>query len=1248
MTAALERRFGVDAEHGLAEQLETVAAQLVDEYWNDNQYDILGIVDGSFLEEYDDFNVGAAFRNAAVVSTTYALLSRCGLEPERYFTHEDFLNVFDFNTPAIVAALGTAVSQASEQILRQIEVTIKNYEREKLTERSQNHDRAELSEERGLPDPRPDADRTDADAPRQVRADAEALPAGAAPGAVESDDPERNPVPAPAGDRGGGEQPDGADNPGAGESGGRDRGTESVRPDALDRPDEHLQSPGGRNDSGRADLQLNEQTPAEASGQITLFPSEGEQIEMIMETESAATAPFAFSLPQENIDQLLRVGSNTEDARTKLALEFMKQKPTSELTAFVKRTFHDGYGLITEHGKLSSWAADDGLHIQRGSSVRYARNAQILAWEDVTARIGELLEQGRFATNVELTEAPGYERREAAQSLWYLCGDMSDAARNGGWLPTIRENYKGGFPEATERLRKLLEDPDTRQTIMDELTLFAQAWREDASLMRFRLYRPDMMLERVAELGIARREYPEGMTEMPAQTAFITEDEIDATLSRGGSFEGGAGRIYSYWQQEHTPKEKSDFLKNEYGTGGGNGAVSHNFDSWEDHSSKGIVLKKPFAEDVNLSWAKVSKRIDALVSKDRYLTPEGKAAWEKAQAENAARSAAVNEYNAIKEAHPDDIVLFQVGDFFEMYGEDAKTAAKLLDFNLTTRNIPGVGRVEMCGVPSHQLTFYLEKLRDTQDAVVASIGTLDGKHTIRVVPSIDHEAARAIDAHEAEFGADGYRAFPGDRPEKEAASAPEPAPVSPAREISQEDIDRAIQTWNGSIESKRAVVRYMEMHGREKQTAEWLAMEFNATTDPFHISVDGAEMDLSWPKVQRRIAQLIKADRFYTTEEYDNLDDVDPVAIREHLAQAGIVNGQVTDPEALDRDPFIQQVQADAERIAEEAPERKQPSERKRPGQSRAERNFRSFARQFPEIVSGEYRYLALRKGEDSGYMPLTIQRIAENEIAIAHFYELNGDLMYDPEMTFRIDAEKGTLEPLTFRQDGGFPLYQEVYPEPGKWIPKLRNDLNAFAEQWLKNIEQQNRVRYRAIAVRDGEDVEITFDENGQQVPENTETPEERQTQIKEAFRAARLEYDDIDSYDGYLFFRDEGGVAYTFQSWDEAAEWLNGVVFDDPELDAREPLPLDGNAVSAEKTGVETPETEAAPLPEGSDTGANKPEKARDFTPYSVGDTVYLENTAYQITEISDFDVQLRDPTQRYPIFRSENRERFERELY
>ena len=117
--------------------MESAATQLAKEYWKDHKRDILYNIDDSYLDGYDEFNTEMQFRNAAKVSITYMLMSRCGLEPEAYLEPEDFMPVFDFNTPAAVAALCSAVSEISQQVLRQIEVAIRNYERE----RSQNHDR---------------------------------------------------------------------------------------------------------------------------------------------------------------------------------------------------------------------------------------------------------------------------------------------------------------------------------------------------------------------------------------------------------------------------------------------------------------------------------------------------------------------------------------------------------------------------------------------------------------------------------------------------------------------------------------------------------------------------------------------------------------------------------------------------------------------------------------------------------------------------------------------------------------------------------------------------------------------------------------------------------------------------------------------------------------------------------------------------------------------------------------------------
>ena len=245
VSAALEQRFDVPGSD-LSDQFEKIAAQLAAEYWNEHRQDILHIVDGSFLEEYDEFNIGAQFRNAAAVSIAYTLMSRCGMEPENYFEHEDFLSIFDFNTPDTITELGTAVSLGSETVLRQIEVTIKKYEREKSAERNAEHgEQSDLHSSGGLPDPQSGPAGAAGPGPGQVREDAPDVSEGASTGPVQPHDAERDSVQPSAGDRGRGEQPSGADDAAVGESGGGHGAVESQRSDEVGGADEHLQGTGG-------------------------------------------------------------------------------------------------------------------------------------------------------------------------------------------------------------------------------------------------------------------------------------------------------------------------------------------------------------------------------------------------------------------------------------------------------------------------------------------------------------------------------------------------------------------------------------------------------------------------------------------------------------------------------------------------------------------------------------------------------------------------------------------------------------------------------------------------------------------------------------------------------------------------------------------------------------------------------------------------------------------------------------------
>ena len=284
VSAMLERNYDVGS-NDLAQQLADVAAKLAEEYWDEHRQDILYIVDGSFLEEYDEYNIEVQFKSAATVSITYALMSRCGLEPEQYFGHEDFMPIFDFNTPAAIGALGTAVSQVNQQVLRQIGVTIQNYEREQLAERSVTHgEQPDLHEERRLPDSRPEPDRAAAEAPGQVRQDAQSVPEGASAHPVQPAVDDREAVPAPSGDRRDREQPSETDDAPAGRVGGRDGGAESPRSDAVGGPDEHLQGPGGGDSAGGTYQQLS----------LNLFLSEAEQIQKIDEAESVKTPSASF------------------------------------------------------------------------------------------------------------------------------------------------------------------------------------------------------------------------------------------------------------------------------------------------------------------------------------------------------------------------------------------------------------------------------------------------------------------------------------------------------------------------------------------------------------------------------------------------------------------------------------------------------------------------------------------------------------------------------------------------------------------------------------------------------------------------------------------------------------------------------------------------------------------------------------------------------------------------------------------
>ena len=1330
VSAMLESRYGVDGKGGLPDQLERIASQLAEEYWRDYKRDILAIVDDSFLYGYDEFNVGAAFQSAAAVSIAYSLMSRCGLEADDRFEHEDFLSIFDFNTPEAAAELGTAVSRINGEVLRQIEVTIKNYEREKLAERSHSHDRADLHQERGLPDSRPDAERDAGgrETPGQIRETAQELSSGAQTGAVQPSAAVREAVPPSAGDRRGGEQPAGTDDAGADEVGGRDGIAESPRSDEVGRADEHAESAGRGNDPHGTGVQLN-MFDAPAGAQMSFFPSEAEQIQSIAEAESVTPSAFSMFISQDDIDHILRAGGNADAARMKIAAEFSKQKPLEDRAVFLEKLYYGGNGLITDNGRFSAWYGDDGIHIATGDTSRYLRSAQVIGWADAAERIEELLDGGTFASNLEVTEAPRYERLGIAVDVWNLYHDFSDEAKSLGYLSCLGNIHSTSFPEETERLTDDLLNPAFRDRLLSEYKVFMDAYRENRALLRFHYHKSQALLTRLEDLSLPRKEFRSDMEAIPETGRFITEDEIAASLANGSSFEGGKTRIYAFFQTSHTPKENADFLKKEYGIGGHTHAVSRESGSYEDHGSKGITLKKAGCADVQMNWNKVASRISELIRMNRYFTPDEQALYDKAQAQDVVRNTAYDSYNAIKEAHPDDIVLFQVGDFFEIYGEDAKQAAELLDLNLTTREIPGAGRVEMCGVPSHNLEMYVEKLRDKYDVTIAEAPDFRGERHIYTLRSIDHEAEAAINAYEAEFGADGTRVFRDPAAEQVQPTVQElferyrlsvgnalskdeaflnacrnsdrqnaylegaaairrivmasedlqltrlyfdmpsfhnrlhqelldelyptlATTITPSPyKVTQEDIDAALQSWNGKIESKQAVVRYMEQHGRERETAAWLAREYGLkdTSKPLQISVGNSEpVMLSWPKVQRRLAQLIREDKFFTEQEKSVLEQN-----RNYLI--------------LDR------LRADCEYFLGAG--------------NRAEKHLWAGS-VYAQIVKMRELYDALPQKPEwltKEMIDDYAERMAPRYQVVAYHHFENG---FDEKRDYQTleEAEKaaqgyvdGTMESDGFAYDGA-----AIYDQQARKYLRIYGDYPderahaevAGGEPTAETIIPTDRFHvvsldrgFRTLyAVWDDETHGYHVDADGVTEEFTSEWQAEAyrlelQGQAEQALmeRAKGLISDFCRSeYGSEADFSDPAkiGVAYTTVTDDEIPVQVNIDLvnyrleryLDDEHLETRQYASLQelitnelenldfSDLIHVSDEDVEQyrrhePE-ETAPIPQ------------REPFPYSVGDTVYLENgKPYIIESIGVFDITLSDPTLFYPISRAESRESFAR---
>ena len=691
----------------LSDALMAVAREMVadslEEYLDGLEY----AAEGTYLEDLDEVTIRSDFRQLATDSVYYMLCRRCGLGPMELLEEEDFMHITDYNRLSVLTFLGNAASQISESVLidigrtvhkisleearKEVEISnernynnfntlmrenknqdVENNKEENIENEGGTDYGTDISSQGGLPVSEPDRRGGRSDN-REIRDASENIPEGT----------QEQPVSEPVPDRKA-EQPSGRDREGStGEDGQPDGETaeepsgtgQGSRPDGLDSTYERTDGNSGREHLDGIGIQLVEDTredglskaEEEIASALSLpeYPTANEQKRQIGERVAALYAG-EIPIPESVVDDILRTGGNRTGSQLRIIYNFMSEQSPGEYTEFVKREYgKGGKGFQMDGREYSVWFDETGMQIAVGHTVAdQILDKAFLSWKDVSRRIHQLLDQGEYAPQSVLDAARDNALKEHAQALAYMKGDMAEGVAeivfDEADLPHLRSIY----PEITDYLTEKLQDSEWLSDLNERLEALAEAYETDNSLMRFHHYNPvnisrqfqkfaDEVIPYQAREGFAWKE----------QQMFITQDEIDAFLARGGAYSEGRLRTYSFYLLHTEEKARADFIKEQYGIGGCSHALSGADNSHADYDGKGLVLARgnfgnPHTS-ITLPWNKVARRVEYLIKNDKFLQAEDYVHMPEYEREQMATKV-LNFYNRL----PEDIDRPFEEDFF--------------------------------------------------------------------------------------------------------------------------------------------------------------------------------------------------------------------------------------------------------------------------------------------------------------------------------------------------------------------------------------------------------------------------------------------------------------------------------------------------------------------------------------------------------------------------------------------------------
>ena len=716
----LESSFGyLNEKNSLTDAIISASGNAVEDNIPDYVGDLLVTVNDTFLEELDEDIVKSMYSQLVSNSVAFMIMTRLGVDTEPYFNDDDFRDIVNFNTQEALNALGFATSDIAEMGLSEISKTVLALNRQNRiieenrqseytnstinTERSFDNGRTDIHNAGRLPTSEPDASRTAEGTARTLRSDEEELSVAEAQNSLLQSADEGNTDRTPVGNRTDGDRDGGQNSQTDGGAGGRDRKAESGRPDEVDTPDEQPQTLGSGDSQSRSDLRLEYYDRSNQDKSIPFFGGDDKIKAVLLST------PYLKA------------------TKTEIARYFENESDSEKRVKFIKSIFNnDATDITTPNGKrmgyktyqnvLLLWEGGQDNKISQayydwGVIAGYFEGMRLLGelrdtpkplpslkgqLEILTAEAGEKTPAFAFSQEIidaVLTHGSGvsegkmriYEQFQKSLSAKENIDFLKNEYGWGGSYPIIigtgiDESHDGkgimlsrGFEDNAPRL--LLNWSKVEKRIGELIKLdrylnpkereYYPTWLEKQEQIR---------AERAAE-----KEIREAIYTPPAEKEAVPV-EYEYKYSLGASVYIGADEyeILSFDENRVMLFDKQFPLFNKEMT-------RTEFDS--------KVKENPMNDHL---------KVAVQPEKEKQITKRDYSRY----------SPVMQEYFKIKDEHPDTIILFQIGDFYEAMGDDAITVSQALSLHNTTRRITDTERIDMCGFPSHRLETYTDMLLD--------------------------------------------------------------------------------------------------------------------------------------------------------------------------------------------------------------------------------------------------------------------------------------------------------------------------------------------------------------------------------------------------------------------------------------------------------------------------------------------------------------------------------------------------------